>query len=92
VPKTFTLGRGHVLFFYDKLEYLTNRYEEVRKELALRGFNLDSSRELGSLGFDSEFYNDYVPTTDALQVIRTRIKERINMKPNWYRKTQHKEI
>ena len=29
IPATFTLGTGHVRFFYNKLTYLKNRYELI---------------------------------------------------------------
>ena len=32
VPPQFTLGKGHVSFFYDKLGYLKERYIEVYNE------------------------------------------------------------
>lgn len=87
IPRQFTLGKGHVTFFYDKLSYLNKRYDEVRNELLRRGFNLDDSRTFGAADFSPEFYNDYQPTSDALNIIRHRIAEKINMKPHWYRKT-----
>ena len=31
-PDKFTLGTGHVKFFYDKLGYLKRRYESIYKE------------------------------------------------------------
>src|ERR1035437_6784885 len=40
IPKGFTLGKGHVSFFYNKLLYLKNRYEEIYKECLKRGYNV----------------------------------------------------
>ena len=31
-PQLFTLGKGHVKFFYDKLEFLRKRYELLYTE------------------------------------------------------------
>ena len=31
-PELFTLGKGHVKFFYDKLGYLKKRYIEIHNE------------------------------------------------------------
>src|SRR6266403_974195 len=42
IPKHFKLGKGHVMFFYDKIGYLYNRYIELYKECLNRGFNIDS--------------------------------------------------
>ncbi len=35
----YTLGEGHVKFFYDKGLYLSNRCEALYNELILRGYN-----------------------------------------------------
>jgi hypothetical protein len=42
IPMNFTLGTGHVKFFYNKLLYLKNRYVSLYKECVLRGFNVTS--------------------------------------------------
>ena len=39
-PSIFTLGTGHVKFFYDKLLYLKKRYEEIYQECIERGYNV----------------------------------------------------
>ena len=36
IPKEFTLGVGHVLFFTDKLEYLYLRWEQLIEEMVYR--------------------------------------------------------
>lgn len=92
IPKEFTLNKGHVTFFYNKLKYLKNRYELVRRELLRRGFKLDPNRGLNADDFPPEFYQDYTPTNTALKIIRTRIAEKIAMKPDWYRHTLVEEI
>lgn len=88
IPKSFTLGKGHVTFFYDKGAYLSTRYELIKQELSNRGVNFDKNAVLDS---DSVFQNNpifmghYEPTEDALAIIRSRIAEKIAMKPAWYR-------
>lgn len=42
IPPQFILGKGHVAFFYDKLLYLKNRYEELYKECINRGFKVEN--------------------------------------------------
>ncbi len=47
-PPEFTLGKGHVSFFYNKLGYLFKRYEELYTECRARGMNVQyygSSRD-----------------------------------------------
>lgn len=76
IPKEFTLGKGHVAFFYDKLLYLKNRYEEIYKECKERGYNITYYGD----AWDSiplNFMNDYTPTKRDEEIIRQRIKEKL---------------
>lgn len=88
IPRSFTLNRGHVSFFYDKGRYLRKRYKELRKELRRRGINFNEDSRFDPEGLyrqHPELDNDYQPTKEALRIIRTRIAEKIAMKPEWYR-------
>ena len=38
IPKDYCLGKGHILFFKDKLGYLKERHELLKKEMRIRGF------------------------------------------------------
>lgn len=40
IPTRFTLGTGHVKFFYNKLGYLKTRYHELYNECLDRGCNV----------------------------------------------------
>jgi hypothetical protein len=77
IPKEFTLGKGHVSFFYDKLEYLRKRYEDLYEECINRNFNVSY---YGNAWDDipSELMNDYTPTQRDEQLIRERIKEKLD--------------
>jgi deoxyribonuclease (pyrimidine dimer) len=91
IPTEFTLNAGHVCFFYDKGEYLRQRYAELSAELVLRDthrFNRSAPLdELGVwAGLPPEFNRDYAPTEDALAIVRDRIAQRIAQKPNFYRR------
>jgi deoxyribonuclease (pyrimidine dimer) len=91
VPREYTLGTGHVSFFYDKGAYLRQRFLELRAELTKRGiqFNVESQLDPDNLfTLLGEIFNQtYVPTESALKLVRQRIAEKIAMKPNWYRYT-----
>ena len=91
IPKSFTLNTGHVSFFYDKTIYLKKRYNLIKEELRKRGINFDETSELDPDGVftevDKRFHNDYIPTEEAFSIIRSRIAEKIAMKPDWYRHT-----
>jgi len=79
-PKEFTLGTGHVKFFYDKLLFLKKRYEEVYAECLARGYN---ATYFGG-AWDNvpiKYMNDYIPTERDRKIVQDRIDERlINMK------------
>lgn len=76
-PKKFTLGTGHVKFFYDKLLYLQKRYEELYAECKRRGFNVtyygDAWKDV-----PDNLMNDYSPTDEDREIIRERIRERLS--------------
>lgn len=88
VPTEFTLNTGHVSFFYDKGGYLHKRFDALKTELRARGFKFNEASELDPDGVYNRFpelNNDYLPTSEALGIIRQRIAEKIAMKPDWYR-------
>lgn len=90
VPAEFTLGAGHVRFFYDKGAYLRARYAALREELGARGFNYNAAAGLDPLGVfvaAPHLAGDYVPTPAALALVRARIAERLAARPGWYRWT-----
>lgn len=78
-PKEFTLGKGHVKFFYDKLSYLKNRNDELYQECLKRGINATDYSEsyLVAIKTFPDLANDYIPTDRDRNIIRERIKERL---------------
>tara|TARA_Y100000593_G_scaffold84952_1_gene161242 strand:- start:655 stop:1059 length:405 start_codon:yes stop_codon:yes gene_type:complete len=89
ISKRYTLNTGHVYFFYDKGLYLNNRYQEIITEMKLRGFNPDPNRKFPKHIFPKHLYNDWMPSLDEQKIIRKRIEQKINMKPDWYRHTTY---
>jgi hypothetical protein len=76
-PESFTLGTGHVKFFYDKQLYLLNRYREIYSECLKRGFNVtDYSSAWDNV--PKSLFNNYIPTDRDRQIVRERIAERLN--------------
>lgn len=76
IPEYYTLGKGHVKFFYDKMLYLQKRFESLVAEMLKRGYNpsyVDSSIFIPE---DKVWYNDYEPTESAIMINIERIKER----------------
>ena len=87
IPKSYRLGTGHVLFFYDKLAFIEKRYEALRDELLDRKVNItlkDSISEYRQF-IPHIFYQDYHPTTDEQKLSVERIIQKITAKPNWYK-------
>ena len=91
ISKKYTLNTGHVYFFYEKGLYLNKRYNEIIAEMKLRGFNPDPNRKFPKHIFPRHLYNDWMPSFNEQKIIRHRIKEKIAMKPNWYRHTKIKK-
>ena len=55
-----------------------------------RGFEPDVERVFSKQIFiDNDLYNDWSPSLEDYKVIRQRIQQKIEMKPEWYRKTEH---
>ena len=56
--------------------------------MKLRGFMPSDDRVFPHAIFkDNDLYNDWTPTMEDYKIIRERIQQKINMKPEWYRKT-----
>ena len=85
LPTEFTLNGGHVKFFYNKGKYLSNRYLKLIKEMKRRGMNPDPNRKFKKEQWPNELYKDWQPTSKDIQIIKKRIEEKINLKPDWYR-------
>jgi deoxyribonuclease (pyrimidine dimer) len=90
IPKSFTLNKGHVSFFYDKGAYLHQRYLSLIAEMQKRGMNPDPERTFKTEQWPTDLYLDWIPSETDKEIVRTRIRERIAEKPHWYRKTGHK--
>lgn len=71
-PVYFTLGKGHVKFFYDKLLYLKNRYEKIYDECKRRGFKVTYFGGSFS-GLDINLMNDYEPRYEDRIIIKERL-------------------
>ena len=76
IPDTFTLGKGHVKFFYDKLAFLRNRYSRIYAECVSRGFNVTNFSDAFS-NIDTRYMGDYAPTEHDRSIITARISQRL---------------
>lgn len=78
-PTAYTLGKGHVRFFYSRLAYLADRQAALVAEMLRRGYKPAFTDCLRSVNADipREWWGEWVPDADALAVNRARIAERI---------------
>jgi len=77
LPKEFTLGKGHVKFFYNKLMFLHIRFTRLAKELKARGINIDMVKYREVIQrfrtCRSNWYNNWIPDKQTHMLLRARI-------------------
>ncbi len=79
IPSNFTLGTGHVKFFYNKLGYLYKRYQDLYHEAKnIRNFNVSDYSESFTKAIEhrKDLNNDYVETDNDRAILIERLKER----------------
>lgn len=76
IPRSFTLGVGHVKFFYDKLGYLQERYEELTAECVERDFKITDFSD-SFLGLPSNLCNNYEEQDNDRKIVVERVNERL---------------
>ncbi|RYD66589.1 MAG: endonuclease V [Verrucomicrobiaceae bacterium] len=74
----YTLGRGHVRFFYPRLTWLANRQDALVAEMLRRGYSPGFTTPMRLVHADIPvgWWGDWSPTDDALSINRARIRER----------------
>lgn len=78
IPQEYTLGTGHVLFFYPRLKYVSDRYDALCTEMVARGYTCNSiPKEELYQGIRQGLFQDYVPTDHAIKINRERIEQRM---------------
>lgn len=78
IPIEYTLGAGHVKFFFNKLFYVLCRYKELTKEMIRRGYKPNPvPEEVLCDGIPRMYFFDYEPTEHAISINRQRIKDRM---------------
>ncbi|MBW2980790.1 pyrimidine dimer DNA glycosylase/endonuclease V [Candidatus Woesearchaeota archaeon] len=82
-PSNYLLGKGHILFFKNKLKYLKKRHELIKKEMKKRGFNANKTIKLSQ--FDKRLIHDWKPNNQDIEIIKKRLIARIKLKPGFYR-------
>lgn len=86
VSKKYTLNSGHVYFWYNKKQWLWDRYNKLIDELKIRKYNINpGERNVDWSVFDSVPQIEWNPDDDAYRINNERIQLRISQKPDWYR-------
>ena len=83
IPEKYTLGKGHIKFFKNKLKYIKNRHELLKKEMRKRRFATNITINLDE--FNQSLVNDWQPNKDDKKIIRKRLIEKFNLKPDYYK-------
>lgn len=78
IPSTYVLGTGHVKFFYDKMLFLQRRFDNLVSEMLKRGYNPTYRDSSIFVPEDKKFYNNYIPTEEAMKLNRQRISDRLS--------------
>lgn len=81
MPQTYTLGTGHVKFFYDKGEFLAKRCEALHAELVSRGYNVTKKHYKQHI---AGCRNDWTPTASDIIVNLSRLQTKLLDKPMFY--------
>ena len=79
IPDNYTMGEGHVKFFYNKLAWLIVRYAQLHGECFKRGFEVDNYLSAWD-NVPDELFKPWRPTEYDIRVSRTRIAEKIFQK------------
>lgn len=75
-PERYTLGAGHVKFFYQRLGYCLKRFSALREEMLRRGYKPSYDAPPITEIRDTEWWQHWWPDEDALRINRERILER----------------
>lgn len=79
-PTQYVLGGGHCRFFYPRLGFITERFEQLKAECRARGraVNYADSSALTE-GIPPEWFGSYEPTEEACALNRRRIQLRLGL-------------
>jgi len=77
-PEQYTLGNGHVKFFYTRLGYCLKRQAQLVAELQRRKRKPNLTELQGlAVGIPEELFGDWEPDEEAMMINRQRLEERL---------------
>ena len=83
IPECYLFGTGHVTFFFNKGEFVFNRYRELYLECLTRKFKVEDY----SSSFTEEYLSSsfsFIPTELEIRLSINRIEDKFSLKPLWY--------
>ncbi|MFH1065627.1 MAG: pyrimidine dimer DNA glycosylase/endonuclease V [Nanoarchaeota archaeon] len=83
IPRRYCLGKGHILFFKNKIKYLQKRDKALQVEMKRRGFKPKTG--LSVKGVSGKLLKDWKPLPGDSDIIKKRILWKIRHKPSYYR-------
>lgn len=87
MPNDYKLGKGHIMFFKNKLQYLGDRLTHLKIELDDRGYQTQNVEDVLSFYKDKvpdSFKNNWMPRWYNFKPIVNRLLLRHGSKPTWY--------
>ena len=83
IADEYILGPGHIKFFKNKLVYLQKRHEHIKREMKKRKFA--TNKRVSLRKFKKELKHDWKAKPRDVQLIKKRLTEKIELKPDYYR-------
>jgi deoxyribonuclease (pyrimidine dimer) len=77
IPEKYTMGPGHVKFFYNKLLFLAKRHETIRLEMSNRGFHVGYTQGFELFKYPKELMNDWIPSDEDIDISKQRLSDRM---------------
>ena len=74
IPSTYELRAGHVTFFYNKLQYIIDRFDAIKEEMRARGW---SANGIIDADIPDELKGNWNPDTRSNSILKERLVERI---------------
>lgn len=86
IPSTYQLRAGHVLFFYNKLQYIIDRFECIKEEMNHRGW---SARGTIDADIPDELLGNWTASKESNRILIERLVERIETDPKGLHKWRY---
>ena len=80
-PAAYTLGKGHVMFFYTLTTWLSRRQAALIAECKDRGFAITHTTAPPPV---PNCDGDWTPTPEAKAANLDRLRTRLHERPGWY--------